>query len=715
MLYRGQSIRVELLVQHIAELCFDREGEAINKLDRRTVEELKAAAEAIAAADGVRGVLVTSAKNVFIVGADIFEFAGLFARSEAEIASFIAMQNASFCALEDLPVPVVTAINGFALGGGMEQALATDYRVMALGAQIGLPETGLGLFPGYGGTVRLPRLAGLAVAMEWVADGRPRAAAAALAAGVVDETAAAEVLRATALELLERTIASGEWRGRRERRHGAFAVDQAALGAMRMQLERTATLYPAALVATELMAGSAGLGRDAALLQEHQAFAHIARTQAANSMVQQFVNDQFIKGRGKTYAKIARPVRTAGVLGAGIMGGGIAYTSAVRGVPVVMKDIAQQALDLGSGEARKLLDKQVQGGRMPAAKAAAVLASIRPTLDYAGFEAADVVVEAVVENLGVKKRVLAEVEQRVRADAVIASNTSSLSIGEIATALQRPERFVGMHFFNPVPVMPLVEVIRSAQTSDVAAATIAGYAAAMGKTPIVVKDCPGFLVNRILIAYTLGYLRALHDGADYLAVDAIMEKFGWPMGPAYLQDVIGMDTMKHVVEIIAAGYPDRYLTDFPLATVLLAGRNRLGQKNGVGFFRYETDPKGKPKKVVDPETVVLLASLQPQGRREFSEAEIIDRLMLPMMIEAAICLEQGIAGSAAEIDTALVLGVGFPRYAGGALKYSDWLGLAEVVRRCERLAALGPLYHPTPRMRGMAASGECYFPVGAAG
>lgn len=194
-----------------------------------------------------------------------------------------------------------------------------------------------------------------------------------------------------------------------------------------------------------------------------------------------------------------------------------------------------------------------------------------------------------------------------------------------------------------------------------------------------------------------------------------MEKFGWPMGPAYLQDVIGMDTMKHVVEIIAAGYPDRYLTDFPLATVLLAGRNRLGQKNGVGFFRYETDPKGKPKKVVDPETVVLLASLQPQGRREFSEAEIIDRLMLPMMIEAAICLEQGIAGSAAEIDTALVLGVGFPRYAGGALKYSDWLGLAEVVRRCERLAALGPLYHPTPRMRGMAASGECYFPVGAAG
>lgn len=711
MLYRGQSIRVELLAQNIAELCFDREGEAINKFDRRTVEELKAAAGAIAAASGVRGVLVTSAKNVFIVGADIFEFAELFVRSEAEIASFIAMQNTSFCALEDLPVPVVTAINGFALGGGMEQTLATDYRVMALGAQIGLPETGLGLFPGYGGTVRLPRLAGLAVAIGWISDGKPRSAEAALAAGVVDATAAPDALRTTALELLERTIASGEWRTRRERRHGGFAVDQAALEAARRQLGRTAKLYPAALAATELMAGSAGLGRDAALAQENQAFSRIARTQAASSMVQQFVNDQFIKGRGRTYAKIARPVRAAGVLGAGIMGGGIAYTSAVRGVPVVMKDIAQQALDLGVGEARKQLDKQVEGGRMQAAKAGAVLASIRPTLDYAGFESADVVVEAVVENLGVKKRVLAEVEQQVRADTIIASNTSSLSIGEIATALQRPEHFVGMHFFNPVPVMPLVEVIRGPQTSDVAAATIAGYATAMGKTPIVVQDCPGFLVNRILIAYMLGYLRALHDGADYQVVDAVMEQFGWPMGPAYLQDVIGMDTMKHVVEIIAAGYPERYHTDFPLATALMAERNRLGQKNGVGFFRYETDPKGKPKKVVDAETAALLSTLQPQGRREFSEAEIVDRLMLPMMVEAAICLEQGIAASAAEIDTALVLGLGFPRYAGGALKYSDWLGLAEVVRRCDRYAALGPLYQATSRMRAMAAAGERYFPA----
>jgi 3-hydroxyacyl-CoA dehydrogenase/enoyl-CoA hydratase/3-hydroxybutyryl-CoA epimerase/enoyl-CoA isomerase len=708
-MYRGKSIRVELLADGIAELCFDRDGEAINKFDRRTVEELAAATAALRGVSGLRGMLVTSAKGVFIVGADIFEFAELFGRPEAEVGTFIAGQSRVFRDFEDLPVPIVTAINGYALGGGLEQALASDYRVMATTAQIGLPEVTLGIFPGYGGTVRLPRLAGLAVAIDWIASGKPRGADAALAAGVVDAVAPPEQLRAAALELLGRAIATGEWRARRERRHGPFAPDAAAVDAARQQLAKSAALYPAPLAAVELMARCAGLGRDAALALESEGFARIGRTQAATSMVQQFVNDQLIKGKGKAQAKIARPVRRAGVLGAGIMGGGIAYTSAVRGVPVVMKDIAQKALDLGVGEARKQLGKQVEAGRMKPEKAEAVLASIQPTLEYAGFGDVDVVVEAVVERLDVKKQVLADVERQVRADTIIASNTSSLPIGDIAAALQRPESFLGMHFFNPVPVMPLVEVIRGPKTSDVAAATVAAYATAMGKTPIIVRDCPGFLVNRILTAYLLGHLRALHDGADYLAVDAVMEKFGWPMGPAYLQDVIGMDTMKHVVEIIAAGYADRYLLDFPLATMLLADRNRLGQKNGVGFYRYETDPKGKPRKLVDPATANLLATLQPRGRRDFSETEIVERLMLPMMVEAAICLEQGIAASAAEIDTALLLGLGFPRYAGGPLMYSDWLGLPHVVARCDAHAALGPLYRATPRMRAMAAAGERYF------
>jgi 3-hydroxyacyl-CoA dehydrogenase/enoyl-CoA hydratase/3-hydroxybutyryl-CoA epimerase/enoyl-CoA isomerase len=710
-MYHGKSLRVLRLADGIVELCFDREGEAVNKFDCRTVDELAAAVAAIRGTADVRGVLVTSAKGVFIAGADIFEFAGIFARSEAEVLAHITGQNAAFTAVDDLPVPSVAAINGFALGGGLEMALACDYRVAAVTAQVGLPEVTLGLFPGYGGTVRLARLAGTATAVEWIVDGKPRTAEAARAAGVIDALAAPEVLRTAALELLGRVLASGEWRSRRERRHGACDAGTAAVDAARASLAQTAAWYPAAPAAVELLARCAALTRDAALREEHQAFARIGRSQAAASMTQQFANDQYIKGRVKALTRIARPVKRAGVLGAGIMGGGIASTSALRGVPARMKDIAQGALDLGMAEARRQVERQVAAARLSAQQGEAVLGSIQPALDYTGFDAVDVVVEAVVEKAEVKKAVLADVEQRVRPEAIIATNTSSIPIDLLAAGLQRPESFLGMHFFNPVPVMPLVEVIRGSKTSDVAAATIVGYAAALGKTPIVVSDCPGFLVNRILTAYLLGHLRALHDGADYLAVDAAMEKFGWPMGPAYLQDVIGMDTMKHVVEIIAAGYPERYLLDFPLATMLLAGRGRLGQKSGSGFYRYESDPKGKPRKLLDPLTAELLVTLQPRGTREFSETEIVERLMLPMMIEAALCLEQGVAGSAAEIDTALVLGLGFPRYAGGPLKYCDWLGLEHVMQRCAAYGACGPLYRPGAQLRALAAAGGRFYPV----
>ncbi|MCC7462655.1 MAG: enoyl-CoA hydratase/isomerase family protein, partial [Gammaproteobacteria bacterium] len=632
---------------------------------------------------------------------------------EDEVLAHITGQNAAFTAFDDLPVPSVAAINGFALGGGLEMALACDYRVLAATAQVGLPEVTLGLFPGYGGTVRMARLAGTATAIEWIVDGKPRRAEAARAAGVVDAVAEPAALRTAALELLGQVLASDEWRRRRVHRRAACDAAASAVAAARASLAPTAVLYPAAPAAVELLARCAVLTRDAALRAEHQAFARIGRSQAAASMTQQFANDQYLKGRVRALTQIARPVQRAGVLGAGIMGGGIAGTSALRGVPALLKDIAPGPLDLGMSEARRQFERQVAAGRMTGEQAAAVLGNIQPTLDYAGFDAVDVVVEAVVEKPSVKQAVLADVEQYVRADTILATNTSSIPIDSLATALQRPENFLGMHFFNPVPRMPLVEVIRGSRTSDVAAATIVGYAATLGKTPIVVRDCPGFLVNRILTAYLLGQLRALHDGADYRAVDAAMEEFGWPMGPALLQDVIGMDTMQHVLEIIAAGYPERYRLDFPLATMLLAGHGRLGQKSGAGYYRHEIDPRGKSRKLVDPATAELLATLQPRGSRAFSASEIVERLMLPMMLEAALCLEQGVAGSAAEIDTALLLGLGFPRYAGGPLKYCDWLGLTQVVQRCDAYAACGPLYSASAPLRALAATGGRFYPVPA--
>ena len=705
----GESIRLQQLDGGVVELCFDRHGEAINKLDVRTVEQLRAATDELYGLEGLRGVLVTSAKSAFIVGADIFEFPELFTRGEDEIAAHIAAQNAVFGRFEDLGVPIVTAINGAALGGGLEMALASDCRVMAQTGQVGLPEIKLGLFPGYGGTVRLPRLTSAAVAIEWISTGRSRSAEEAAADGVVDEVTSPGELRNVALTRLQALIGSENWRAHRVRRHGPFASDPAAFSRARERLQKEARLQPAALAAVELMESCAALARDRALEREHRAFARIARTQAAASLVQLFMSEQRVKTKAKSSGKQARSFRQIAVVGAGIMGGGIAYTSAVRGFPVVMKDIASKALEQGMAEARKLLDKQVRTGRLKPEQVDAVLSTIRPQLDYAELGSVDLVVEAVVENMEVKRHVLAEVEQHTEQGTVIASNTSSLSVGSMGEGLARPENFLGLHFFNPVPVMPLVEIVRGPRTSAAALSSAVAYGAALGKTPIVVRDCPGFLVNRILTAYLLGGFRAMHDGADFLAIDEVMESFGWPMGPAYLQDVIGLDTLLRVVEMISAGYPPRMAFDFAIAPKLLVEKHRFGQKSGAGYYRYEVDPKGKPKKLVDPEVSALLASLQPAGGRSLEAKELIERLMLPMIIEAALCLEEGIAESPEEIDLALVLGLGFPRHAGGPLKYADWLGLQHVVERCDAYQPLGPLYVPTERMRSMAQKGERYF------
>ena len=709
MLFQGNSLWVELHDGGIAELCFAAEGQSVNKFDVRTVEELAAAAKAIGERSGVRGVLVTSAKEAFIVGADIFEFTTLFARAPAEIEAHIAAQNAAFSGFDDLPVPTVAAINGLAFGGGLEMALSCDGRVMSEATQIGLPEVGLGLFPGYGGTVRLPRLAGTRVAIDWISTGKPQSAQVALAAGVVEKVTAPDAVRTAALEILNSLIGSGEWRERRQRRQGPATADAAAFAEAREKLSKTALHQPAALAAVDLMERGAGLSRDAALKLEHAAFAQIARTQAAASLIQLFINDQAIRKKAKEYGRIARKVRKAAIVGAGIMGGGIAYTSAARGVPVIMKDIQQGQLDAGMAEARKLLNKQVESGRLKPEKAATVLADIHPTLEYSGFDAVDVVVEAVVEKMPVKKAVLDQIEGLVGTDTIIASNTSSLSISEMAGVLDRPEKFVGMHFFNPVPLMPLVEVIRGTQTSAEAAATVAGYANALGKTAIVVKECPGFLVNRILITYLLGFLRALDAGADFLEIDRVMEGFGWPMGPAYLSDVVGMDTLAHVVEVISSGFADRMKVTFPNAVQMLVKENRLGQKNGVGFYRYETDPKGRPRKSIDPQAAELIAGLRTSARRAFSDDEMRERLMLPMIIEAVHCLEEDIVESPAEVDMSLILGLGFPRHVGGPLKYADWLGMKHVVERCDAYAELGPLYTPTDGMRAAAKSGGKFY------
>ncbi|MEM1410964.1 MAG: fatty acid oxidation complex subunit alpha FadB [Pseudomonadota bacterium] len=714
-MYQGSSLRCTKHPGDIAELCFDRQDMPINKFDRQTLDELAEVAKALGEDGSLKGLIVTSAKSGFIVGADIMEFGAIFAQPEDQIIQWLQEANQIFNAIEDLPFPSVTAINGIALGGGMEMCLSTDYRTMADKAQVGLPEVKLGIYPGFGGTVRLPRLIGADNAIEWIAGGKPNKAEAAFKTGAVDAVVAADKLQEAALQIIE-LANSGQfdWKARRAQKTGPLKLNQIESlmvfeTAKGFIAGKAGKHYPAPIAAVTAIQQAATQDRDGALAIEAAGFAKLAKTQVADSLIGLFLNDQLLKKKAKQAQKLARPVEQAAVLGAGIMGGGIAYQSASKGTPIIMKDIRDEQLDLGMSEANKLLGKLVSREKITSEKAGEILADIRPTLNYGDFGSVDIVVEAVVENPDIKKAVLAEVEGNVPDGTVIASNTSSISIDELASALKHPEHFLGMHFFNPVHRMPLVEVIRGEKTSDEAVATTVAYATAMGKNAIVVNNCPGFLVNRVLFPYFGGFMALVRDGADFAAIDKVMEGFGWPMGPAYLQDVVGMDTAHHVGDVLAEGYPDRMGKTFESALDAMYKAERFGQKNGVGFYQYTIDRKGKPKKERDEAAYELIAGVQPDGQKDFSAEEIIDRHMLPMIIETARCLEEGIVATPNEADMGLILGIGFPPHHGGALKYADTLGMQTVLDKCAQYEQLGKLYEPTDRMKAMAANGETYY------
>jgi 3-hydroxyacyl-CoA dehydrogenase/enoyl-CoA hydratase/3-hydroxybutyryl-CoA epimerase/enoyl-CoA isomerase len=719
MIYSGKAITVRSTDGGIAELCFDLQDDSVNKFNALTVGELKDATAAIAADTSLKGVIVTSGKPVFIVGADITEFGALFGAGEDEIADRILAINLDvFNAFEDLPVPTVAAINGIALGGGFEMALVCDYRVMSETARVGFPETKLGIIPGYGGTTRLPRLVGADNAIEWIASGKEQKADQALRCGAVDAVVAPDLLGDAARSLLQQCIDGKlDFAAKRREKQEPLKLNRVEATMVfetskAFVASQAGPHYPAPITAIKVMEKAAGMSRDDALREEARGIAKMAGTLAAKNLIGLFLGDQLLAKSGKSLAKKAGKVERAAVLGAGIMGGGIAYQSALKGTPIIMKDIAQAGIDLGLAEAGKLLSKQVERGRMSVADMTGVLNKIQPSLSYDGFDHVDIVVEAVVENPKVKHAVLTETEAKIREDAVLASNTSTISISHLAEPLKRPENFCGMHFFNPVHRMPLVEVIRGEKTGEEAIAKTVAYALAMGKKPIVVNDCPGFLVNRILSPYIGAFMGLVRRGVDFVTIDRAMERFGWPMGPAYLCDVVGIDTGVHAGAVMAEGFPDRMKYDFRTCHDVMFENERLGQKNGRGYYAYEADKKGRPKKVVDEEVAALLAPVI-EGSETLDDEAIVDSMMIPMCLEAVRCLEDGIAASATDVDLALIYGIGFPPFRGGALHYIDDVGIDKFVARADELAAaVGPLkamYVPTEKLREMAASGGAFF------
>ncbi len=717
MLYEGKNLSVTLHDNNCAELCFDAADSTVNIFNSLTVRELTEALAVLEATKQIKGLLITSAKEGFIAGADISEFAPRFTKGKENIADILDGTNANFNRLEDLPFPTVVAINGFALGGGCELCLSCDYRIGSTQARIGLPETRLGIIPGWGGTLRLPRIAGIETAVEWIAGGKDNPADIALTAGVLDAVVEAQLLKQAAINTLQRCIeGSLDYQKRREQkqsalRHNKTELTMAITTSKAFVAAQAGRHYPAPLVAINVIEKAASCGREEALKIETAAFIEMAQTTVAIALSGIFLNDQFLSKKAKAIAKsVDKPIQRAAVLGAGIMGGGIAYQSAYKNIPIKMKDIAQAGIDLGLSEANKLLNKCVERGRMSPAKMGEVLNNIEPTLSFDGFDRVDIVVEAVVENPKVKQSVLADVEQVVSEDTIIVTNTSTISIDTLASALKRPQNFCGMHFFNPVHAMPLVEVIKGTKSSEAAIARTVAYANAMGKKAVVVGDCPGFLVNRVLFPYFAGFAMLLRDGADFQEVDRVMERWGWPMGPAYLLDVVGIDTGVHAEGVMAEGFPSRMSRNFKSAIDVLYAAERYGQKNNQGFYDYTPDKKGKPTKVPSDVTYELLKP-HVSDAKPFSEEEIVARMMIPMVTELARCLEEGIVASPAEADMALVYGLGFPPFRGGVFRWLDSIGMEQFCNMAKSHAGLGELYQPTPGMLQRLTDNTLYYPL----
>ncbi|MGB6141973.1 MAG: fatty acid oxidation complex subunit alpha FadB, partial [Pseudoalteromonas rhizosphaerae] len=610
MLYKSDSFEVAFIKDNIAEFKFCVAG-SVNTLSQQTLKDCASALKELAANSDIKGMIFTSDKEHFIIGADIFEFLPTFTKPEAELVTWIKDATDVFDALEDLPFPTLSAINGLALGGGCEWVLATDYRVASTDAKIGLPEVKLGIMPGFGGTVRLPRIVGADNAMLWITSGAENRAADALKVGAVDAVVSTDKLIESGISTLELAISGKlDWQAKRQVKLQPLKLNRVEQGmsfamAEGMVMGKTKGHYPAPIMAVRTIKAAANCTRDEAMAIENANFAKLARTPEAAAQTGIFLADQYIKGKARKQAKTSDVViKQAAVLGAGIMGGGIAYQSAYKGTPIIMKDIQQDALDLGMGEASKLLGQKVQRGHMAMDKMVATLGKIKPTLNDSDLQSADIIVEAVVENPKVKQAVLAGLEKDMPAGTILTSNTSTIRIDELATALEKPENFCGMHFFNPVPKMPLVEIIRGEKTSEQTINAVVDYALKLGKSPIVVNDCPGFFVNRVLFPYFAGFSKLVVEGADFAKVDKVMENvFGWPMGPAYLLDVVGIDTAYHCTGVMADGFPERMSRAEKDPVTIFANEKRFGQKNKAGFYQYAPDRRGRLKKAQDPQAV----------------------------------------------------------------------------------------------------------------
>jgi 3-hydroxyacyl-CoA dehydrogenase/enoyl-CoA hydratase/3-hydroxybutyryl-CoA epimerase/enoyl-CoA isomerase len=704
-----RALKLDFVRDKIARITFDQPGAKVNTLHSGVLAEFE---EMLAQLEKQQldGVVMCGKPGSFIAGADLRELAQ--AKPNSDQSRGLIQRGLDIIArFEKLPCPTVALIDGACMGGGLEIAMGFDYRLASTNPKtdIGLPETKVGLFPGWGGTQRLPRLIGPSQAAELICAGDSAKAERARQLGIVFDAVPAAMLVDEGLRLIDWSRQSGDWKQQRVRKEQPIGLteDQASFTfavARAQVLMKTKGHYPAPLAALEAIAGGCNLPLADGLKVETAKFLPlVGSTISRNLIAIFFMNQRLQKDPGVADAAIQpRPVRRAAVIGAGIMGAGIAGAHIRRGIPATMIDVSDEQVQKGLAANMKVMQARIEIGRMTPLEVAQALALLNSGSDLNLLRGSDVVIEAVVENEKVKTELYRKLQDVLPEDTILASNTSTISITRMAEAVRKPENFAGMHYFNPVDRMQLVEVIRGARTSDVTVATLVALAKKLGKTPIVVRDCPGFLVNRILFPYLNESLLLLEEGADPRAVDKAAVDFGMPMGPITLQDMVGIDTSLYAGQVVGKAYADRAAQPHIVADLVAAGR--LGQKTGAGFYSYAKGSRGAD----DPVLTSLLVKHR-KSPRTFSAEELIDRMFLPMLVEASRTLSEGIVREAADVDMGLILGIGFPSFRGGILRWADTIGLDKIVAKLKQYEPLGKRFEPTEAMRQLAASGKGFY------
>jgi 3-hydroxyacyl-CoA dehydrogenase len=699
----SESVQYEV-EDRVAVLTID--NPPVNALSAAVLDAIgENVARAVSAGD-VDAIVLIGAGTTFVAGADIRSFDALKTIDDSIRRS--ESRHAILCRLEDCPKPLIAAIHGYALGGGNELAMACHYRVVSADAKIGQPEVSLGLIPGAAGTQRLPRLVGPALAMKMCMDGKPISAAEALAAGAADEIATG-ALRAAAIRFAQARAETGSTRKTREldekiRDKGTARETAQALRAALPKKLRTLRAPSAALEAIEY-----GIehGFDEGSAKERERFAECIVSTESKAMRFLFFAEREV-ARVPDVPKVTPVgvIERAAIVGAGTMGGGIAMTYANAGIPVLLKEVDAQALERGMATIRKNYASSVEKGRLSAEAAAERLALITPTTSYDGFAQVDIVVEAVFEDMALKKSTFAELGRVTRPDCLLASNTSSLDIDEFAGASGRASHVLGHHFFSPAHVMKLLEIVRARDTSAEAIATSLRLAKRLGKIGVVVGNCFGFVGNRLLAYYMREAYLLLEEGASVVQIDEALTDFGMPMGPFAMQDLAGIDVSARIRAYLNSQGKTR--AEGPQSAVMdrLYRLGRYGQKTSAGWYRYEPGSRTAiPDPIID-ELATEEAAKRGVMRRPIADAEIIARVMTALANEGARVIDEGYAARPSDIDVIYVNGYGFPRYRGGPMYYADTIGLATVLKRVEAYRArFGSYWKPAPLLEELVAAG----------